>query len=111
MKSKIDDLKYEYTFTLVFPSVAKDELPDFVPVLEKAVFDATASFPAVTEYFVTPNFEFGEIRFGFRFSGVEAEDIDQMAERLIEDAVEDMGDWQKADLEPPVREESLLVPA
>jgi hypothetical protein len=105
-----DAARFELTITLSTTSKTAEQLDRFVLHLDEALADVIRDYPAITAYFAGPNYEAFEIDLGLRFEGMKSEHITDVADEVLDEAINRASGTAATD-PVAVREESSLVPA
>ncbi|WP_167046670.1 hypothetical protein [Salinibacterium sp. ZJ454] len=100
---------YELTVTLSINSDSGDVLDEYVAQLESALVGVIREYPAITAYFVSPDYDVVEIQLGLRFESMPPKYIEDVADEVLDLTIDRAAEALASGA--PVREESTLVPA
>lgn len=100
---------FELMSTVTFHDVEVHELEEFAVKLADAVRDVLGDYPAVEEFLVEADMSTGDINFGLRFISVDPAYIDDLADEILEKAVELVATRDGVKPADAEREESVLV--
>lgn len=102
---------FELTTTVHFPTIAPHAIVDFATKLDAAVGSVAREFPAVIAYLVTPGSDTGDVSYGLRFEGADPRYMVDMADEILERAVDAVASQEGTPPAKAEREESTLVHA
>lgn len=100
---------FEITATVTFPTVPSGELVKFAERLSTAVSAVLQEYPAADAFLIEPLPSAGAINYGIRFNGADPIYIEEMADEILEKAVDLVADSQGTEHIEAEREESVLV--
>lgn len=100
---------FELTATVTFHAVGRDEIEGFAKKLSSAVGAVLQDFPQIDAFLVEPDLATGDINYGLRFAGVDPQYIDEMADEVLEKAVDLVAERDGDSPMEAEREESVLV--
>lgn len=90
-------------------SLSAEQQTSLAGRLDAAVYEASASYPAASQYFVKHVPEDSEIVVGLKIDRVSSDTVKLIADRLLDESMDEA--FQGSPEDRPVAEESLLVPA
>ncbi|MCI2956935.1 hypothetical protein MN032_04455 [Agromyces atrinae] len=100
---------FELTAAVNFPTVDRHMLEEFAGKLASAVESVIGEYPTAVAYLVAADVTAGEITFGIRFDGADPRYIAEMADDILEEAVELVAKREGSGPIETEREESVLV--
>jgi len=100
---------FELVTTVTFHDLPLAIFESFVHRLAGAVREAVSDYPAVEAFLVEPGQTAGDINYGLRFKAVDPAFADDMANEILEKAVEIIAESDGGDLLEAEREESVLT--
>lgn len=109
--SDSDVRSFELTTTVHFPTIKAHRMEDFARKLDIAVNAVLREYPAVTAYLVERGAEAGDISFGLRFEGANPRYMEDMADEVLEKAVDSIAAAEGTSPLKAEREESTLIHA
>lgn len=104
-----DSRVFELTATVNFPTLPADQYEEFVEHLGSAVGSVLSEYPTAVAFLVAPDQHPGDVMFGLRFQGADPKYIAEMADEILEKAVELVAEREGTAPIEAEREESLLV--
>ena len=109
MAAAVHTRNFELTTTVTFHSIESHELEAFARNLARAVGTVLADYPAVVAFLVEPDMSTGDLNYGLRFNAVDPEFVDDMANEILDRAVQLVVEREGKEPAEPELEESVLV--
>lgn len=104
-----DDRMFELTATVNFPTLDPSDLESFAQKLDSAVGSVLSEYVTAVAFMIAPDLSTGDINYGIRFSGADPRYIADMADEILQKAVELVAEREGTRPIEAEREESVLV--
>lgn len=109
MTAAVGTRNFELTTTVTFHTIEAHELESFARKLASAVGAVVSDYPAVVAFLVEPDASTGDLNYGLRFKAVDPQFVEDMADEILEKAVELLAQREGGEPVEAEVEESVLV--
>lgn len=100
---------FELMSSVTFHEIDRHDLEAFSRQLAAAIGDVVPDYPAIEAYLIEADLDAGDINYGLRFISVDPAYIQEIADEVLEKAVESLARKAGTNSIDAEREESVLV--